>query len=579
MEKIQRYVPILEWLPNYKKAYLKGDLMSGITVAVMLVPQGMAYALLAGLPPIYGLYASIVPLFLYAIFGTSRQLSVGPVALVSLLVLAGVGEFAETGTQAFVGMAIATAFIAGVIQILLGAFRLGFLINFLAHPVIAGFTSAAAFIIGFSQLKNLLGIDLPRSNFIHEIIASAAQNISQVHWPTMLLSFGGLAFILIAKSIKKSFPGAIFAVIISTGIVFFLGLQEAGVSIVGEVPRGLPPVSVPEINGRLIVDLLPLALTICLVSFIESLAIAKTIESRHKNYRVIPNQELIALGITKIGGAFFQSYPTTGSFTRSAINDDSGAQTGVSSMISAVLIALTLLFLTPLFFYMPKAILASIIVAAVVNLMDYREAIHLWHTNRTDFMTMIVTFIATMTLGIQNGVLTGVVLSLAFMIYRNSKPNISILGRLPNSQHYRNIRRFKEARQHEEIIIMRFDAQLYFGNATYFRESIEEMIQKQAGDVKLLILDASNIHDIDSSGAIALEETIDFLRQRGIDFYISGVIGPVRDRLYKNGLTYKIGTKNQFMYVFDAVDAYNTRKEGKEDVWTPNAVQTNTGRE
>ena len=576
MNNVRAFIPILDWLPKYKKSYLRGDLLAGLTVGVMLVPQGMAYGLLAGLPPIYGLYASIIPLFLYSFFGTSRQLSVGPVALVSLLILAGVGQFAETGTEAFIGMAIATALIAGVIQILLGAFRLGFLINFLSHPVIAGFTSAAAFIIGLSQLKNLLGINIPRSNFIHEVIISTAQNIGDVHWPTVALGFGGIAFILILKRVNKAIPGALLAVIFSTAGVFFFGLHGHGVEIVKEVPRGLPPVSVPKINGPMVVQLLPLALTICLISFIESLAIAKTIEAMHKNYRVVPNQELIALGLTKIGGAFFHSYPTTGSFTRSAVNNDSGAKTGVSSMVSAVLIAITLLFLTPLFFYLPKAILASIIVVAVINLVDYKEAIHLWHKDRRDFMTMIVTFVATLTLGIQDGVFTGVILSLAFMVYRNSKPHISILGQLPGSRNYRNIDRFGSAIRQDEILIVRFDAQLYFGNATYFRESLEALVNKEGKELKLLILDASSIHDVDSSGVKTIEELLAFLQQRNVGLYISGAIGPVRDVLKKNGLVEKIGARNHFMFVHDAVEAYHKRQRtGEDDSWTADAVQAN----
>jgi len=576
MNNIRTFIPIFGWLPKYKRSYFRGDLLAGLTVGVMLIPQGMAYGLLAGLPPIYGLYASIIPLFLYSFFGTSRQLSVGPVALVSLLILAGVGQFAETGTEAFIGMAIATAFIAGVIQVLLGVFRLGFLINFLSHPVIAGFTSAAAFIIGLSQLKNLLGINISRSNYIHEIVISTAQNIGGIHWPTVALGIGGIAFILILKRINKAIPAALLAVVASTIAVYFFGMQEQGVEIVREVPKGLPPVSVPKINWQMVMQLLPLALTICLISFIESLAIAKTIESMHKSYRVVPNQELIALGLTKIGGAFFQSYPTTGSFTRSAINNDSGAQTGVSSMISAVLVAVTLLFLTPLFFYLPKAILASIIVVAVINLVDYKAAIHLWRTDRRDFMTMMVTFVATLTLGIQNGVFTGVILSLAFMVYRNSKPHISILGQLPDSRSYRNINRFEKAIRYNQILIVRFDAQLYFGNCSYFRESMEALAEKEGKELKLVILDASGIHDIDSSGIQTLEEFMAFLNQRKILFYLSGAIGPVRDILKKNGLIEKIGARNQFMYVHDAVEAFHKRQgSGEEDSWSPDAVQAN----
>ncbi|MCB9081509.1 MAG: solute carrier family 26 protein [Lewinellaceae bacterium] len=573
---LRQFIPILEWLPHYRKALLRGDVLAGLTVGVMLIPQGMAYGLLAGLDPIHGLYASILPLFLYAFFGTSRQLSVGPVALVSLLILAGVGQFAEPGTTLFFQLAVTTALIAGLIQVLLGSFRLGFLINFLSHPVIAGFTSAAAFIIGMSQLKNLLRINIGRSNYIHEIVADTAQHITEMHWPTLVIGVGGIAFMLILKRIKKSLPGALLAVILGTVIVFWWRLDLQGVETVGQVPKGLPAFQLPMFSGKIVLELLPLALTICLISFIESLAIAKTIEARHKNYRVIPNQELIALGITKIGGAFFQSYPTTGSFTRSAVNDDSGANTGVSSMISAVLVALTLLFLTPLFYYLPKAILASIIVVAVINLVDYKEAIHLWKTDRRDLLTMLVTFVATLTMGIQNGVFAGIILSLAIMVYRNSRPHIALLGKLPGSPHYRNIDRFNEAQPPEEVLIMRFDAQLYFGNATYFRETIEEMVEKAGAKLRLFILDASGTHDIDSSGVHVFHEVMDYLQQRGIAFYLAGAIGPVRDILFKNGLMDIIGERHQFLSVADAVEYFQKKAEAETMTsWTPKALQTN----
>ncbi len=573
---IRRYFPILEWLPHYRLSDLRSDSLAGLTVAVMLIPQGMAYGLLAGLPPIYGLYASIVPLLLYAFFGTSRQLSVGPVALVSLLVLTGVGQFAEPGTGRFVSLAITTALVAGIIQVGLGLFRLGFLINFLAHPVISGFTSAAAVIIGASQLKNLLGIDIPRSNLLHEVVYHTAQNIENTDLTTLALGLGGIAVMAVLRRINKALPGALIAVILGVAVVYFGNLQERGIAIVGDVPSGLPAFQLPELNGERLTQLFPLALTICFISFIESLAIAKTIEAQHKSYRVIPNQELLALGITKIGGAFFQSYPTTGSFTRSAINNDAGARTGISSIISAALIALILLFFTPYFFYLPKAVLASVILMAVVGLVDVEEAKSLWSNDRRDFLTLVVTFIATLTLGIQNGVFFGILLSLALVIYTNSRPHYAVLGRLPNSNTFRSIERFREARREEGVLILRFDAMLYFGNADFFRETVENLIEQQDDAVQLLILDCSSIHDIDSTGVHALEEVMQYLQTRGIRFYLAGVIGPVRDRLYRYGLMEKIGLQNQFLKISDALQYYRTTEEETiTEGWTYRALQTN----
>jgi len=573
--KFRQFLPILEWLPQYKPSFLRGDLLAGLTVAVMLVPQGMAYGLLAGLPPIYGLYAGIVPLLLYAFFGTSRQLSVGPVALVSLLVLTGVGKFAEPGTPLFVGLAISTALIAGIIQIILGAFRLGFLINFLSHPVISGFTSAAAFIIGLSQIRNLFGIDIPRSNRIHEVIGSLMSHINEIHYPTLWIGLGGIVFIFILKKINKAIPGALLAVLVGVVVVWQFQLYDQGVAIVGEVPRGLPAFEMPQLNADITRQMLPLALTICLISFIESLAIAKTIEAKHKSYRVVPNQELIALGITKIGGAFFQSYPTTGSFTRSAINNEAGAKSGISSVVAAILISLTLLFLTPLFFYLPKAILASIIVVAVLGLIDYREAINLWHRDRRDFLTLMATFVATLTLGVQNGVFIGVILSVAQIIYQSSRPHVAVLGKLPETSTYRNVDRFAEAAQHDEILIYRFDSQLYFGNAAYFREGIEDLVVKNGDKLKLFILDTSSIPDIDSSGIHELEDVMNFLKNRNIRLFLTGTLGPVRDTLQKYGLVEKIGSKNFFLNVHAAVEYYKSSKETAESIWTQRAIQTN----
>ena len=568
---VRSIFPIIEWLPGYNFRTFRADLLAGITVAVMLVPQGMAYGLLAGLPPIYGLYAGIVPLFLYAFFGTSRQLSVGPVALVSLLVYAGISEFAEPQTPMFIQLAIATALIAGVIQIFLGVFRLGFLINFISHPVLVGFTSAAAFIIGFSQLGNLLGIETKRTNQIHEIFYQAYQNIDSIHWPTLAIGLGGLIIIFVIKAINKRIPSALIVVILGTLMVYFPRLDLNGVAIVATIPEGLPAFKVPTLSFEQINQLLPLSLTICLISFIESLAIAKTLESRHKVSRIIPNQELIALGATKIGGAFFQAFPTTGSFTRSAINDDAGAKTGIASIIAAILICLTLLYITPLFYFLPNAILAAIIVSAVKNLINYKEAIHLWKHDRRDFLICLTTFLITLLLGIQPGVLAGMVLSLALMVYTNSRPHIAILGRIPGTRHFRNINRFEHAQQQKDILIMRFDAQLYFGNANYFREYIEDRVDQNLPHLKLLILDASSIHDMDSSGIHTFHEVLVFLKNKGVKFYISGVIGPVRDLLYQNGISEIIGSENQFMYIHDAVIHYNDA----EVTWTPNALQTN----
>ncbi|MCO6487115.1 MAG: solute carrier family 26 protein [Phaeodactylibacter sp.] len=570
--QFKKFLPILEWLPNYKPDNLKGDLAAGLTVGVMLIPQGMAYAMIAGLPPIYGLYASTIPLILYAIFGTSRQLAVGPVAMVSLLTATGIGAMADGGTETYILLAITLAFFVGMIQFLLGAFRLGFLVNFLSHPVISGFTSAAALIIGLSQLKHLLGIKLERSHYVHEILIEAGSRIGEANLITVAIGILGIALIMGVKKINKAIPGPLLAVVFGILAVWGLGLTEQGVKIVGEVPKGLPSLVMPGLNMDNFNALLPIALAIALVSFMESIAVAKAIQAKHKDYKVDANQELIGLGIANIGGSFFQSYPTTGGFSRTAVNDQAGARTGLAAVISAVLIALTLLFLTGLFYYLPNAILASVIMVAVFGLIDIKEAVHLWHADRSDFWMLAVTFIGTLALGIEQGILIGVALSIAIIIFRTTMPHFAVLGKIPDKPHYKNITRFDDLEVRDNILIMRFDARLYFANVNYFKEKIEAEIARKGKKLKLFILDANSINGLDSSGMHALEEIIDYCKAQGITFNIASVKGPVRDILVRGGLIDKIGEDNLFMRIQHAVDKFD---EKDRQSWEKYVLQTN----
>ena len=553
---LKSYIPILSWLPSYKKEFFKGDLTAGLTVGVMLIPQGMAYAMLAGLPPIYGLYASIIPLVLYAIFGTSRQLAVGPVAMVSLLVAAGVGAIAAQGTEQYIALAIMLALMVGVIQLLMGVFRLGFLVNFLSHPVISGFTSAAALIIGFSQLKHLLGFNIPRSNHIHEIIGNAIADISQVNLPTLIIGVVAIALIVIVKKVKIPVPGPLLAVVFGVLAVWGLGLFENGVKIVGEVPKGLPGFGIPNLNLENIQALIPIALTISFIGFMESIAVAKAVQKKHKNYKVEANQELIGLGVANIGGAFFQAFPTTGGFSRTAVNDQNGAKTGLASIISAGLIVLTLLFLTPLFYFLPKAILASVIMVAVFGLIDVKEAKYLWKSDRSDFWMLLATFVGTLALGIEEGILIGVVLSLGMLIYRTTTPHMAILGKIPGKPDYRNIQRFNDLEISDEVLVMRFDARLYFANVNFFKDAIEKEVTKKGKALKLVVLDADSINHIDSSGLHALKDMIDNCKSQNIEFYLAGLKGPVRDILYRSDLISEIGEDKVFFRIQHAIDYF-----------------------
>jgi len=562
--------PILDWLPKYNKEWLKGDMGAGLTVGVMLIPQGMAYASIAGLPAVYGLYASIVPLIVYAIFGTSRQLAVGPVAMVSLLTATAIGSFEGLAITDYIFYAILLAFLVGAIQFLLGVFRLGFLVNFLSHPVISGFTSAAALIIGLSQLKHLLGIEISRSHRINEIILNAINKIDEINWVAFAIGAVGILIIIGVKKIHKSLPSQLFAVVFGIVVVsvFNLGKGEYAVNIIKDIPSSLPKFQIPLFDLKIIELLVPMALTIALVSFMESIAVAKAIQTKHRNYKVVPNQELVSLGLANILGSFFQSYPTTGGFSRTAVNDQAGAKTGLAALISALLIVITLLFLTPYFYNLPKAILASVIMVAVFGLIDYKEAIFLWKSNPLDFWMLIATFLATLIFGVEPGIGLGVVLSLAMVLFKTTNPHTAQLAKVPNSHFYRNIKRFDNLEEKQDVLIYRFDAQLFFANINYFKDKLYDYEKRKEGKLKLLIIDGESINNIDSTAIHALEEIVEDFKLRNVDVYFTGIKGPVRDKMIKSGFIKKMKEDHFFMSIQEAVDDYealsnNTPKEKK----------------
>jgi len=458
------------------------------------------------------------------------------------------------------------ALMVGVIQFLLGIFRLGFLVNFLSHPVISGFTSAAALIIGLSQLKHLLGINIPSSHYINDIIVNAINNVESINWMAFLIGIVGIIIIVAVKRFRKSLPGQLFAVIFGILAVslFSLGEGENAVSIIQDIPDSMPNFSIPIFASNDLKLLFPMALTIALVSFMESIAVAKAIQNKHSNYKVIPNQELVALGLANVAGSFFQSYPTTGGFSRTAVNDQAGAKTLLASVISAMLIILTLLFLTPLFYNLPKSILAAVIMVAVFGLIDYKEAKNLWRSNRTDFFLLMATFFATLIFGIEKGIGTGVILSLAMVIYRTTKPHVAVLANVPGTHFYRNIERFNTLIPKEEFLIFRFDAQIYFANTNYFKEKLEELVMKKKKKLKLIIIDGESINNIDSSGIHMLYEEIRKYKELKIDISFTGIKGPVRDALEKGGIMKQISYEKCFMSIQEAVDAYGESKRSKD---------------
>lgn len=519
----------------------------------MLIPQGMAYALIAGLPPVYGLYASVVPQLVYAIFGTSRQLSVAPVAMDSLLVATGVSVMATEGSEAYITYAIMLAFFMGVAQFTLGIIRMGFITNLLAKPVISGFTSAAALIIGLNQLKYFLGIDLEKSNQVYLIVANAIGQINETHLLTLLLGIAGIALIKGAKKINNKIPGALIAVIVGILVVAAFGLDTKGVSIVKEVPSGLPSLIIPDLSIETIQKLLPLSLTIAVVAFMEAFSVAKAIEAKRRDYKVIPNQELIALGAANIVGSLFQSYPVTGGFSRSAVNHQAGANTPLSSIISAILVALTLLFLTPLFYNLPHAILAAIIMVAVAGLIDLSYVRTLWKTNKIEFGLLMATFIVTLQFSMVPGIVTGIVLSILILLFRAANPHMAILGRVKGIEEYRNVTRFKDLETWPELLVLRVDAPFAFVNIQTIKDKVMNEVQKRNGTLKYVVLDAGSVAYVDATGVIGLRELIEGLEEKGIQILFAEMIGPVRDVFNRNELILQDQGKVFFLTTNDAV--------------------------
>ncbi|MEB1807337.1 MAG: solute carrier family 26 protein [Bacillaceae bacterium] len=530
---LKKLFPGLEWMLTYKKHDLRGDLSAGLIVAIMLIPQGMAYAMLAGLPPVIGLYASTIPLIVYALFGSSRQLAVGPVAMVSLLVLTGVQGLAEPGSSEYISLVLLLALMVGVIQFVLGLLKLGFVTEFISHAVISGFTSAAAIVIGLSQLKHLLGINLPSTENVFELLYQAFIQINSMNFYTFFIGITSIIILIVMKKWIPKIPAPLVVVVYSTLLVYIFDLHEKGVSIIGEVPDGLPMVSLPAWNMDAVSALMPIAITIAIIGFVESFAMAKVIATKEK-YKVHANRELIGLGLANVSASTFSGYPVTGGFSRSAVNYGAGARTGLAAIITAILIILTLLFFTSWFYYMPTTVLAAIIMVAVYGLIDVKEAKHLFKIKRIDGATLLITFGATLTLGIETGIFLGIIFSLIVFIWRSANPHVAELGYVKEANVYRNIKRYPEAVEKENVSILRIDSPLYFANIT----KIEDMIQRkflEQPSLHTVILDFSGVNDMDAVAIEHLNELFTSYENLGKNILLCDIKGPVRDVLKRAG--------------------------------------------
>ncbi|CAL0314658.1 unnamed protein product [Lupinus luteus] len=567
LEWIEFFFPCCRWIRTYKwKEYFQVDLMAGITVGVMLVPQSMSYAKLAGLQPIYGLYSGFVPIFVYALFGSSRQLAVGPVALVSLLVSNVLSGVADPSTELYTELAVLLALMVGILECIMGLLRLGWLIRFISHSVISGFTTASAIVIGLSQVKYFLGYNIDKSSKIIPLVKSIIAGADKFSWPPFVMGSVTLAILLVMKHLGKSrkhlrflrAAGPLTAVVLGT--VFVNIFHPSSISLVGDIPQGLPHFSVPR-AFEYAESLIPTAFLITGVAMLESVGIAKALAAKN-GYELDSNQELFGLGVSNVLGSFFSAYPTTGSFSRSAVNHESGARSGISGIVSAIIMTCALMFLTPLFEYIPQCTLAAIVISAVIGLVDYDVAIFLWRVDKKDFLLWTITSTTTLFLGIEIGVIVGVGASLAFVIHESANPHIAILGRLPGTTVYRNVKQYPEAYTYNGIVIVRVDAPIYFANTSYIKDRLREYevavdtSTRRGPEVEriyFVILEMAPVTYIDSSAVQALKDLYQEYKLRDIQIAISNPSPEVLLTLSKSGLVELIGKEWYFVRVHDAV--------------------------
>jgi SulP family sulfate permease len=543
---LAQYLPILDWGRSYDRDQLTGDMVAAVIVTIMLIPQSLAYALLAGMPPEAGIYASIAPIALYAIFGTSRALAVGPVAVVSLMTAAAVGNIAESGTAGYVTAALTLAFLSGTMLLALGLFRLGFLANFLSHPVIAGFITASGILIAASQLWHILGIEGGGHTLV-EILASLWAHLGEVNPVTVLLGVTATAFLFwVRRGLKPMLRrmgvgprladvgakmGPVLAIVGTTLAVWAFDLGAKGVAIVGEVPQSLPPLTLPSFSPDLMSQLLVPALLISVIGFVESISVAQTLAAK-KRQRIDPNQELIGLGSANLGAAFTGGFPVTGGFSRSVVNFDAGAETPAAGAFTAVGLALAALFLTPLIYFLPKATLAATIIVAVLSLVDFSILKRAWAFSHADFAAVSVTILLTLIFGVEAGVSAGVITSILVHLYKTSRPHIAVVGRIPGTEHFRNVLRH-EVETQPHVLSLRVDESLYFPNARY----LEDQLAAYAADKPELtdvVLMFPAVNEIDLSALESLEAINSRLKDANIRLHLSEVKGPVMDRLQRS---------------------------------------------
>lgn len=552
---LERWFPILSWGRRYNRSLFTADGVAAAVVTLMLIPQSLAYALLAGLPAQAGLYASMAPLVLYALMGSSGTLAVGPAAVTSLMTAASVGAVAAQGSVAYTEAALMLALLSGTIMLVMGAARLGFLANFLSHPVISGFVSASGLLIAASQLKNLLGVPLHGENLL-QLLPQLWQNLPSLHVPTSAMGLGALALLLLVRRQLK--PGLkrlgvsagaadlaakaapVVVLLLSIALSAVWQLAEQGVRVVGTVPQGLPPLTLPggstggwAASWALAQALWVPALLISLVGFVESVSVGQSLAAKRRE-RIDPDAELRALGLSNLGAGLSGGFPVTGGFSRSVVNFDAGARTPAAGIYTAVGLALAALFLTPWLFHLPQATLAATIMVAVLTLVDVGVFARTWHYAKADFIALFLTFGLTLAVGVEAGLIAGVSASVLLLLYRTSRPHIAVVGQVPGTEHYRNVLRHAVLEQ-PGILGLRVDESLYFANARFLEDTIAAQVAVRPG-VRHVVLQCSAVNDIDASALESLETINARLQASGVQLHLSEVKGPVHDRLQRSHL-------------------------------------------
>ncbi len=543
---LKRYLPILAWLPHYHRRLLGADLLAGIIVTVMVIPQSLAYALLAGLPAVVGLYASILPAVLYALLGTSRTLAVGPVAIIALMTGAALSGVATPGSPEYLQAALVLSLLSGLMLTAMGLLRLGFFTNFLSHPVIAGFLSASGLLIAASQIGHLLGLEASGYTAT-TLVANLVGQLGQVHWPTLALGGGALLFLLASRRHAKALlrrlgladasaallarAAPVLAVVVTTGLSWQLGLAERGVAVIGAVPSGLPPLTLPGFDGSLWYALLIPALLISVVGFVESISMAQMLAARRRQ-RISPNQELVGLGGANLAAAFTAGMPVTGGLSRTVVSDEAGAQTPMAGLFTALGIGLVTLAFTPLLYHLPIATLAATITVAALTLVDIPMIRQTWRYSRADFSAMAVTIVLTLVEGAEAGIISGVLLSIALFLYRTSRPHSAIVGLIPDSEHFRSVTRH-EVETLSHVAFLRIDESLYFANARYLEDTVHALVVRRPG-LEHVVLICSAVNLIDASALESLDAINARLKESGVTLHLAEVKGPVMDRLKRS---------------------------------------------